>query len=158
LKVNLGTLTLSAGFPHGGALPPQHSVDGPGMSPALAWSGVPAGTGSFAIVVHDPDAPLLNGFTHWVLYGIPASVTSLVEGGGAEFVQGLNGLGETGWRPAAPPPNHGAHHYFFHIFALSEEMPTLPSSLSAVELLARIEPYVLEQARVVGTYERHAPT
>jgi Raf kinase inhibitor-like YbhB/YbcL family protein len=43
------------------------------VSPALSWSGAPAGTKSFAISLHDTE----NGGTHWVMWNIPASVTSL---------------------------------------------------------------------------------
>ena len=51
----------------------------PGMqnpSPALAWKDAPAGTKSFVLIMHDPDAPMAGGFTHWVLFDIPASTTS----------------------------------------------------------------------------------
>jgi Raf kinase inhibitor-like YbhB/YbcL family protein len=152
VKLNHGTLALtSPAFAPGGRLPDAHSANGDGTSPELAWSGVPEGTRSFVLVVHDPDAPRVDGFVHWVLYGIPGGVTSVPEGGGAEYRQGLNGRGGTGWRPAAPPPGHGTHHYFFHLFALDQDLD-LPAGLSARDVLDRIDPHVLEQARLVGTY------
>lgn len=152
MKLNHGTLALtSPAFEMCGRMPDAHSANGAGVSPELSWSGVPEGTRSFALVVHDPDAPRVDGFVHWVLSGIPADATGIPEGGGAEYTQGLNGRGEPGWRPASPPPGHGTHHYFFHLYALDEDLD-LPAGLTAAELLDRIAPHVVNQARLVGTY------
>ncbi|WP_324275557.1 YbhB/YbcL family Raf kinase inhibitor-like protein [Blastococcus brunescens] len=152
MKLNLGELVVtSPAFSHGGRLPDAHSANGEGVSPELSWSGVPEGTRSFVLVVDDPDAPLVGGFVHWVLYGIPADATSIQQGGGAQYRQGLNSRGEPGWRPASPPPGHGTHHYFFHLYALDEDLG-LPEGLPAREVLDRIGAHVINQARVVGTY------
>jgi phosphatidylethanolamine-binding protein (PEBP) family uncharacterized protein len=58
----------SSSFGEGEPIPAQHTCDGADTSPPLAWSGVPDGTDSFALVVDDPDA---RGFVHWVLTAIP---------------------------------------------------------------------------------------
>ncbi|WP_238015709.1 YbhB/YbcL family Raf kinase inhibitor-like protein [Dactylosporangium sp. AC04546] len=152
MKINRGTLSInSPAFEHGRRMPDDQSTNGKGTSPALAWTGVPDGTRSYALVAHDPDAPLIDGFTHWVLYNIPATVTSLPEGGGAEHTQGTNSRGAAGWTPAAPPPGHGTHCYYFHLYALDAELD-LREGLSMAELLPTIDPHVINQARVVGTY------
>jgi Raf kinase inhibitor-like YbhB/YbcL family protein len=154
MKFNLGTLSVtSSAFEPGGRLPDTYSANGAGVSPPLAWSGVPDGTTSFALVVHDFDAPLITGFTHWVLYGIPGDVREIPEGGGTEYVSGANGLGQAGWLPAAPPAGHGTHYYHFHLYALGNDVK-LPPGLSMLELLDRIDPDVINQARVVGTYSK----
>ena len=68
----------SPAFDSGGAIPARHTGEAEDVSPALAWSGAPDGTKSFAVICHDPDAPLVSpsgryGYVHWVLYNIPAS-------------------------------------------------------------------------------------
>ncbi len=82
-------LTSSA-FQAGGPIPARYTGEAEDVSPALAWSDAPEGTKSFALICHDPDAPLVKpgtyGFVHWVLYGIPGSVSELAEGV-ADYVQ-----------------------------------------------------------------------
>ena len=59
---------------------------GKNISPALSWKDAPKGTKSFALSVYDPDAPTGSGFWHWVVFNIPADVTSLAKGAGAEEI------------------------------------------------------------------------
>jgi phosphatidylethanolamine-binding protein (PEBP) family uncharacterized protein len=98
------TLTSSA-FDDGGAIPTRHTGEGEDVSPQMSWSKVPDGTRSFALICHDPDAPLVSpgtyGFVHWVLYGIPGSVTELAEGFDG-YVKGTNNFGNAG-RPRHAP-------------------------------------------------------
>jgi len=126
--------------------------DGDDVSPALEWSGVPEGTKAFAIVVHDPDAPLVDGFTHWVAYGIPGDADGVSEGS-SKVIQGTNSLGNAGYNGPAPPPGHGVHHYYFWVYALDDDLDLAPG-LDRRALLEQIEDHVIEQARVIGTYER----
>jgi hypothetical protein len=141
----------SPAFKHHEPIPQRHAADGEDVAPALEWSGAPEGTKAFAVVVHDPDAPLVDGFTHWVAYGIPASTTGLPEGGG-DAVEGINSFGTTGYNGPAPPPNHGTHHYYFWVYALDEDLELVPG-LDRHALFAQIEDHVIEQARLVGTYK-----
>ncbi len=141
----------SAFEPHG-EIPARHASDGDDVAPELSWTGVPDGTKAFAVVVHDPDAPLVDGFTHWVAYGILGDATGLPEGGG-DPVEGTNSFGDEGYGGPAPPDGHGRHHYYFWVYALDEDLGLEPG-LSRTELLGRIEDHVIEQARVVGTYKR----
>jgi Raf kinase inhibitor-like YbhB/YbcL family protein len=152
-KLNLGDLTLrSPAFANHEPIPARHAQDGEDVAPALEWSGVPDGTAAFAVVVHDPDAPLVDGFTHWVAYGIPGDARGLPEGGG-DAVAGVTSGGDSGYRGPAPPPGHGVHHYYFWVYALDEDLDLEPG-LDRRSLLERIEDHVIEQARLVGTYER----
>lgn len=150
-------LTSSA-FNDGGAIPSKHTGEGEDVSPALAWTNVPEGTKSFAVICHDPDAPLISpngtyGFVHWVLYNIPSSVTSLAEATGEHTSGKTDFDGKTGYGGPMPPNGHGKHHYYFWVFALNDDAPIDPG-LSLWELLARIEPKVIGMNRLVGTYQR----
>jgi Raf kinase inhibitor-like YbhB/YbcL family protein len=150
-ELNVQDLKLkSPAFKHHERIPDDHSGDGEDVAPALEWSGVPEGTQAFAIVVHDPDAPLVDGFTHWVAYGIPGDATSLPEGGGS-VVNGTNSMGTAGYNGPAPPPDHGSHHYYFWIYALDEDLDLQPG-LDRRAPLDQIEDHVIEQARLVGTF------
>ena len=70
------TLTSPA-FDHHSEIPDKHTTNGENVSPALEWSGAPEGTVAYAVVCHDPDAPLVDGWTHWVAYGIGGDATGL---------------------------------------------------------------------------------
>lgn len=151
-KLNVADLKLrSPAFDHHNRIPPRHTGDGDDVAPALEWSGVPDGTRAFAVVVHDPDAPLVDGFTHWVAYGIPGDASGLPEGGG-DAISGTNSFGSQGYNGPAPPPGHGTHHYYFWVYALDEDLG-LEAGLERRALLERIEDHVIEQARLVGTYK-----
>jgi len=150
------TVTSHA-FSHGGIIPKKHTQEGENTSPALAWSGAPEDTRAFAVVCHDPDAPLVTpgghyGFVHWALYGIPGSEGALPEGV-KDFTRGKNETGELGYTGPMPPKGHGVHNYFFWVMALKEPVE-LPQGLSMWELFAEIEPHVLGMNRLLGVYER----
>lgn len=152
-KLNVADLRLSSpAFEHHKRIPDRHTSEGDDVAPELTWSGVPQGTRAFAVVVHDPDAPLVDGFTHWVAYGIPGDAQGLPEGGGTA-VQGVNSFGKAGYGGPAPPPGHGTHHYYFWVYALDQDV-SLEPGLDRRALLERIEDHVIEQARLVGTYSR----
>jgi Raf kinase inhibitor-like YbhB/YbcL family protein len=151
-QLNVSDLRISSpAFDSHGRIPERHSGDGEDVSPPLEWSGVPEGTQAFALVVHDPDAPLVDGFTHWVAYGIPGKATGVSEGGG-EVTHGTNSFGNTRYNGPAPPPGHGPHHYYFWVYALDSDLDLEPG-LDRRTLLERIEDHVIEQARTIGTYE-----
>jgi hypothetical protein len=150
-ELNLGELRLrSPAFDHHTAIPDRHAKAGENVSPALTWEGLPDGTRSLAICVHDPDAPLVDGFTHWVAYGIDPQAGGLAEGDTTP-TEGVNSTGGEGYTGPAPPPGHGSHHYYFWVYALDRD-PELEPGLDRRALLDRIEDLVIEQARLVGTY------
>lgn len=154
VRLHLGALAVtSPAFEHGGVIPVRHTAEGDDTSPPLRWVNVPAQARQLALVCHDPDAPLTHGFTHWVLYGIRPDVAGIPEGGGGEYVQGVNDFGKEGYGGPAPPVGHGTHHYFFHLYTLDAEIDAGPG-LRREELLERIDTHIIEQARVVGTFSR----
>lgn len=138
---------------------------GPGrnISPAVHWHGAPAGTQSFALLVHDPDAPTGGaGFWHWLLIDIPANATSLARGvgepEGAELPEGcrqlVNDYGETGWGGPCPPVGDPPHRYNFTVYAL--KVPTLELPPHATASLAGfiVNANALARASFMGTYAR----
>ena len=147
----------SPSFKAGGSIPKKHTGEGEDVSPALAWSQAPKGTRSFAVVCHDPDAPLITrqgtyGFVHWVLYNIPAKVASLAEGV-KDYTEGKSDFGKVGYGGPMPPNGHGPHRYYFWVLALKEETKLQPG-LGMGDLLAKVEPITAGMNRLVGTYER----
>ncbi|MCC6382547.1 MAG: YbhB/YbcL family Raf kinase inhibitor-like protein [Dehalococcoidia bacterium] len=153
----LSTMQLTSdAFQEGGRIPTRHTGEGDDVSPALRWTGAPEGTRAFAVVCHDPDAPVVAngsyGFVHWVLYNVPASVTSLPEAV-KEHTNGMTGFGKAGYGGPMPPPGHGTHRYYFWVLALGQDV-RLEAGLTLAQLLTRIEPHVLGMNRLVGTYSR----
>lgn len=147
----------SAAFKNGAAIPTRHTGEGDDVSPALSWRNAPAGAKAFAVICHDPDAPLVSpngtyGFVHWVLYNIPANVTSLTEGD-SRYTAGKTDFGKTGYGGPMPPNGHGTHQYYFWVLALSDDKP-LEDGLTLWQLLAKVEPNLIAMNRLIGTYQR----
>jgi Raf kinase inhibitor-like YbhB/YbcL family protein len=103
---------------------------GENTSPELHWENAPAGTQAFAVTIYDKDAPTGSGFWHWVIFNIPASVTSLKSDAGnitknlapAEAVQSNNDAGQPGYMGPCPPPGP-IHEYLVTVFALKAKIP-----------------------------------
>lgn len=131
-------------------IPAKFTADGGNEMPRLAFSGAPEGTVELALVCHDPDAPLPNGFTHWTVYGIPADAAALdLDADGVRV--GPNGAGQSAWYGPQPPFGHGLHHYYFWVYALGRAVQGAPTR---EEFLASYGDDILEQARLVGTFQR----
>ena len=151
------TLT-SAAFRDGAGIPVKYTCDGVDVSPPLSWSSAPAGTGSFALIVDDPDAPA-GTWVHWVLYNLPADVSELPENiakvesldlDGAR--QGRNDFRRPGYGGPCPPPGP-AHRYFFKLYALAAPL-TLKAGAQKRDVEAAMEGHVLATAQLMGTYGR----
>jgi Raf kinase inhibitor-like YbhB/YbcL family protein len=147
----------STALEKGGRIPSRHSCEGEDTSPPLSWRNAPEGTKAYAVICHDPDAPLVSpegtyGFVHWVLYNIPATSTSLAEGC-SEFTSGKNDFGLQAYGGPAPPNGHGEHRYYFWVLAL-KEFVELPAGLTMWQLLEQLEASLIGMNRLVGTYER----
>lgn len=145
--------------PHA-AIPARHTCLGEDLSPALSWSGAPAATKSFALVVDDPDAPdpaaPKRTWVHWVLYDLPSTAASLDEGAGnrapAEPARaGLNDWSREGWGGPCPPV--GRHRYFFKLYALDIGLGDLGRPTKAA-LEKAMEGHVLANTELVGTFAK----
>ncbi|MBV1879047.1 MAG: YbhB/YbcL family Raf kinase inhibitor-like protein [Pseudomonadales bacterium] len=154
----LSAMSLSSSaFEQGGDIPEKYTGEGADVSPPLSWADAPEGTKAFAVICHDPDAPLVSpvgtyGFGHWALYNIPADVNGLEEATGA-YTSGTSDFGKPGYGGPMPPPGHGKHQYYFWVLALSEALE-LEAGLSIMDLLRRVEPSLIGMNRLVGVYQR----
>ena len=148
-------LTSSA-FSNASAIPKKHTGEGDDVSPPLSWSHAPAEAKAFAVICHDPDAPLIKsgryGYVHWVLYNLPGSITSLAEGS-KEGTAGKNDFGNAGYGGPMPPEGHGTHRYYFWILALDKALDLTPG-LTLWQFLEKAEPSIIAMNRLVGTYQR----
>jgi Raf kinase inhibitor-like YbhB/YbcL family protein len=150
------SLKLSSdAFRDGGKIPDRYSRSGGNASPPLAWSGVPASARSLALIVDDPDAA--GGlFVHWVVYGIPTKMDGFPENVPPKaqlprgILQGRNGFGELGY--GGPQPPSGTHRYFFHLYALDEEV-RLAGGADREDLDKAMRGHIVEEARLMGTFE-----
>ena len=151
----------STSFVNGQTLPKDqiHShfgCTGENTSPDLKWEGAPAGTKSFALIVHDPDAPRPTGWYHWIVLNIPADVTSLKKGQqiNSPMMQVKNDFGGVTYGGACPPKGHGVHHYNFTIYAL-ESAGLIPSPGSTPDSVERqVKKHALASATITATYGR----
>jgi Raf kinase inhibitor-like YbhB/YbcL family protein len=112
---------------------------------------VPADGVSVALIVDDPDAPV-GTFTHWLAWGINPDDGGLAEGGRPPC-EGRNDFRAIGYRGPCPPRGHGAHRYFFRLYALADE-PAVPAGASRKDLERAIEEKIVAVAELVGTYQR----
>jgi Raf kinase inhibitor-like YbhB/YbcL family protein len=153
----------SSTFKDGDTMPQSTLFDGMGVgggnrSPHIAWSGAPPETRSYAIVVHDPDAPTGTGFFHWVAFDIPGDATELPEGAGASGAathkHGHTDFGTTAYGGPAPPPGHGPHHYNFHVYAL--DVPEVGANANTTAALLRflMLGHIVGEGAITGMYER----
>ncbi len=135
---------------------------GENQSPQLSWEQVPEGTRSFAITMHDPDAPTGSGWWHWVVYNIPSSVTELPPGAGVEnstalpkgAVQGRTDFGTRAYGGPCPPEGHGPHRYVVTIHALDTEKLEVPEDASPALIGFNLNSHSKARASLIFYYER----
>ena len=148
----MGEPTLSSeAFGHGGQIPRRHTCEGEDLSPPLAWSGLPEGTRSAAIICDDPDAPS-GTFTHWVAWGLDPGLGGLAEGVAAP-ARGTEQLRNPRLPRSLPATGPRRHRYFFRLFALGAT-PEVEPGADRDQLERAIEGHVLGLAELVGTFER----
>jgi hypothetical protein len=137
----------------------QMGCTGSNRSPDLAWSDAPPGTKSFAVTMYDPDAPTTVGFVHWVLFDIPANVTSLDGGAGAKrdagvgATHGFTDYGFAHYGGPCPPPGDPAHHYHLTVWALDLEKLGVDDTTTYAKFRFIIRGHVLASGEIVGLYK-----
>jgi len=146
----------SPAFSHGSGIPARHTCQDADVSPPLAWSGVPAGAKSLALIVDDPDAPDPAApkmtWVHWVVYNLPPGTSALPEGAAlpAGALQGVNDFKHARYNGPCPPV--GRHRYFFKLYALDTMLPDLHQPAKAA-LEKAMQGHVLAHAELIGTYQ-----
>jgi Raf kinase inhibitor-like YbhB/YbcL family protein len=145
---------------HGRPLEDDQVAEHGNTSPQLAWSDVPEGTRSFTVTCYDPDAPTPSGFWHWALVDLPADVTSLDTGAGAEgaSLPGKafmlrNDAGSVGFTGAAPPPGDQVHRYYFVVHAVTEDSLGIDADASNAVMSFNLAFKTAGRAIVMGTYQ-----
>jgi Raf kinase inhibitor-like YbhB/YbcL family protein len=158
---------ISSAFTEGGMIPRVYTCDGADKSPPLEWSGVPGTARSLVLICDDPDAPM-GTWSHWVLFDLSPSITSLEEGVAPDLVatlepkpvvkqphltvrQGKNDFGKIGYGGPCPP--RGTHRYFFRLYALDERIDLAPGPTRSTVLKA-IEGHIIAEGRLMGKYAR----
>ena len=149
----------------GGRVPASQVLDregctGGNQSPELRWSGAPAATKSFAMTVHDPDAPTGSGWWHWVVFNIPAASISLPEGAGSlhvnssksRFVQSMTDFGRSGYDGPCPPKGDKAHRYIYTLHALGVGTVPLEAKSTAAMVGLFLHQNSLAKTTLMTTY------
>jgi Raf kinase inhibitor-like YbhB/YbcL family protein len=141
-----------------GVFDPRYTCDIDNSSPELRWENAPAEATGFALIVEDRNTPT-GTFTHWLIYDIPSSVHHLPAGIPPQEAlpngirQGINSLGKLGYTGPCPPIGANPHNYFFLLFALNGS-PQLPYRIKREDFIQAIQPFIIAQAELIGTYQR----
>ena len=147
----------SPAFRNGEPIPTKYTRDGQNLSPPLRWTGAPADTRSYVVIVEDPDAPS-GTFRHWGMYNIPASETDVPEGASraepGAVMQARNDFGHARYDGPEPPKGHGLHHYHFRVAALGLNRLDLQAESTVAEVWEAARPSMIAEADLIGTYER----
>lgn len=153
------TLTSSAFAPND-AIPTRYTCEGDDISPPLEWSGAPAGTKSFALIMDDPDAPdpakPQRVYVHWVVYNLLPDATGLTENASKSPLPVGAAQGNNDWKKpqyGGPCPPIGRHRYFFKLYALDTTLTGLSAPTKA-DLERAMQGHFLAQAELIGTYQK----
>ena len=150
-ETQMSIILTSTAFKEGETIPVEYTCSGQNTSPPLAWSVLPSGTQSLALIVDDPDAPA-GTWVHWVLYNLPGTTNSLPAGVQKPGVEGQNSSRKMGYSGPCPPPGK-PHRYFFKLYALDANLKLDPGANKA-DLEKAMQGHVLDQGQLMGTFSR----
>ncbi len=135
---------------------------GGNISPELHWENAPEGTKSFAVTIHDPNAPTGSGWWHWLVFDIPASTTVLPTNAGnveaklapATAIQSLTDFGQVGYGGPCPPEGHGFHEYLITVYALKTDKLGLDKNANPAMVGYYLNSNTIQKASLVYYYKR----
>ncbi len=129
---------------------------GQNISPDLKWQGAPSNTKSYALLVHDPDAPRPTGWWHWLVVNIPASKTEIKKGEklSLPILETVTDFNNTGYGGACPPKGHGVHHYNFTIHALDIEKLDVSVDTDPNEVEKIVKEHSIASSTITALYQR----
>lgn len=132
-------------------IPSKYTCDGENINPPLRITDVPKDTQSLVLIMDDPDAPA-GTWVHWLVWNIHPLTKEIGENSlPANAMEGRTSFGKIGYGGPCPPSN--THRYFFKLYALNTKL-NLINSTDKAALLKAMEGHILEQAEVIGTYQR----
>lgn len=141
----------SPAFADSASIPEKYTCDEADVNPPLIIEGVPEGTQSLVLIVHDPDAPA-GDWVHWVLANIPPETTIIDEDAVPEgTIQGMTSFGESNYGGPCPPS--GTHRYQFRLYAL-DTIFKLTSETTREDLESLMEGHIIDETLLTGVYER----
>jgi Raf kinase inhibitor-like YbhB/YbcL family protein len=156
LEVDMTFRISSPAFGDGEFIPRKFSCLGSDISPALQWEGQPTGTRSFALILHDPDAPA-GDWMHWLVYNMPAQKHSLVEAFPTDKTSVDGTLqGQNSWHQVkygGPCPPSGTHRYYFRLYALDVLLPLTPG-VNRKELEQAMQGHILAESVLMGKFSK----
>ena len=152
------TFNLMSGvFENGEEIPARYTCKGDDVSPPLNWGGVPDAARSLVLIIDDPDAPDPKApktvWVHWVLYNIPADISSLAEHITTATLPSGAAEGINDWRNPSyggPCPPIGRHRYFHKLYALDIVLDALNEPTKA-DVEAAMQGHIIAQAELIGT-------
>lgn len=140
----------SSAFENNSIIPRKYTCDGENVNPPLEVSGVPAEARSLVLIVHDPDAPVTGGWTHWTMFNLDPHLTQIAENSVPDSgIQAMTSFRRAGYGGPCPPI--GAHHYQFQLYALDTKLE-LDNIATKADIEEEIRGHIRDEAVLVGRY------
>ena len=152
VQIKSGNMKLTSSvFLNNQNIPAKYSCDGVNVNPPLTLSDVPNNAKSLVLIMDDPDAPM-GTWIHWTVWNIDPKTSEIAENSvPSQAIEGKTSSGKSGYGGPCPPS--GTHRYFFKLYALDIAL-SLPQSTTKEDLEKAMTGHTLEQAELVGLYNR----
>jgi len=156
LSTLLNKMQITSAFEHGSRIPEKYTADGDNVSPPLGITEIPEETKSLVLIIDDPDAQRVVGYTwvHWVVFNIPVSGSEVkIKENSLPGTAGESTYKKPEYRGPNPPAGSGIHNYYFKVYALDRELE-LNEMSSLINIKNSMQGHVLDKAELMGVYSR----